>query len=85
MTHYLIWEAGRVEFRSYLGLQTGTPVPADQVQQWRFSGAAVPAPGEETVHLNLWLLKDKPPLGDPGREVVIAGFQWSEGTVADLP
>jgi hypothetical protein len=85
MTHYLVWEEGRVEFGSYLGLQTGTPVAADKVKGWRFSGDAVPAPGGEAVHLNLWLLEDKPPLDDPGREVVIAGFHFSEEPVADLP
>ncbi len=80
LTSYIVWEPGRVEFRSYYGRFSAEETPPiwALAANWVFSGSEVPSPGEETVRLNLWLHNGNPPSGDIGQELVISDFSWQE-------
>lgn len=62
VTYTVAWEPGRVRFSSSLG------------ESWTNDGPDVPSPGDERVHLNLWLFEGRPPGNGQPVEVVVTGF-----------
>lgn len=78
MTHAFRWTAGELVFRVALGDHRDLFVLADDdprmVSGWVLSGDAVPEPGTETVHINLWLYQGDRPAVE--HEVVIASFRF---------
>jgi hypothetical protein len=61
-THEFTWETGQVCFQSYLGEFALHPDPTTVLQSWCYTGPDVPVPGQENIHLNLWLANQLPPL-----------------------
>jgi hypothetical protein len=71
LRHTLIWEPGRATFRTTSGARSGGRLVAEHV----FT-SGVPAPGQETVRMNLYLF-GPPPDSLPGpREVVVEAFEY---------
>jgi hypothetical protein len=77
-THAFRWSPGRVEFRTVSGSVEGVfGLPADHnriVAVHVVTGDVVPAPGAETVHVNLWLFQGQP--ADRDYEVVLSRFAF---------
>jgi protoheme IX farnesyltransferase len=65
------WRAGRVDFVSR-DAATGTVV-----RQYSYVGTEVPKPGDERVHLNLWLFGGAAPTNGLAAEVVIESFVFA--------
>ena len=65
------WRAGRVEFVSRR-LDTNTVV-----YSYTYTGADVPKPGDERVHLNLWLFGGAAPSNGLAAEVVVESFAFA--------
>ena len=52
LTHYLIWEEGSVEFRTYYGQHLSSVPPVeDLAHQWIYAGSDVPEPSGEDVNI----------------------------------
>ncbi|MFZ2782593.1 MAG: hypothetical protein WAZ31_11200 [Rectinemataceae bacterium] len=79
-SHAFTWLEDRVEFASWTGLG---PRPAEGdpslVASWTFVGAkAVPKPGNEAVHMNLYLADgNSPPAGKGRTSVTIESFSFA--------
>jgi hypothetical protein len=69
------WRADRVTFKSWNGWSPA-PAASDMIQQWAYSGSYIPPPGQEQVHINLWLLGGNAPLSGTGDEMVIRSFAF---------
>lgn len=67
-THSFKWLADRIIFLSDFG--------NGDKWRWVYTGADNPVPGDENVHLNLWLVKGQPPTNGKGREVIIRRFTF---------
>lgn len=71
-THRIVWRADRVEFLSWNGW--GAPTPANTLSSRTYSGPDNPPPGNERVHINLWLFDGKPPYSGRRDHVVVKSF-----------
>jgi len=65
------WRPGQVTFAS-TNLGTGAPIAS-----YAYSGADVPKPGDERVHLNLWLFGGAGPTNGLAAEVVVEAFAFT--------
>ena len=82
LTHSFQWTPDEIIFASYHGhradeLAAGDLLAIDDgfvLARWTFDGD-VPPPGEEKVHINLWLYQSAPPSRD--HEVVIRSFTFT--------
>ena len=69
--HRFTWSAGRVAFDS-TSLDTGATIAS-----YTYTGADVPKPGGERVHLNLWLHDGAPPTNRLPAEVIVESFTFA--------
>jgi hypothetical protein len=74
-TAQMEWKADHVTFRTWTGWDT-TPAPSDIIHQWTYTGPNIPPPGQERVHINLWLLNGQAPLSGVGDEMIIKSFTF---------
>ncbi|HEX8026295.1 MAG TPA: heme o synthase, partial [Candidatus Limnocylindrales bacterium] len=65
------WAAGQVTFTSTDAV-TGSPIAS-----YTYTGADVPKPGDERVHLNLWLFNGAAPTNGQPAEVVVQSFTFA--------
>ncbi|MBI2781594.1 MAG: hypothetical protein HYX55_07350 [Chloroflexi bacterium] len=65
------WSAGRASFLS-TNADTGA-----EIYRYTYTGADVPKPGDERVHLNLWLFGGAAPSNGAPVDVVIESFQFA--------
>ena len=72
LTHSIRWEAGRASFKT---LQEGPGVRSRVVAEHVFT-SGIPSPGEEKVHLNLYIYGRSRTPQQNGVEVVIEKFQY---------
>ena len=75
-TSQMEWRADHITFRTWNG-SADAPVAADIISQWTYSGANIPPPGAERVHINLWLLNGSAPVAGNGDELVINSFSFA--------
>lgn len=75
LTARIEWYPDHVAFRTWRGWST-TPSAGDVIQEWRYTGADIPAPGPERVRINLWLLNGSAPLGGVGDELIVDAFSF---------
>ena len=73
LTCSLVWTAGRVQWQCWEG--TGGS-EAKSLAAWTFTGNGIPAPSQEKVHMNLWLMRGQPPKNGRPAEVVIESFEF---------
>jgi hypothetical protein len=69
------WETNRVSFQSLRG-HTPLANATNLISQWVFSKPGVPVPGDEKVHLNLWLGGGRPPRNGQEAEVILSRFEF---------
>jgi hypothetical protein len=69
------WRADHVTFRSWTGW-SADPADADIIHQWTYAGQNIPSPGQERVHINLWLLNGAAPVSGIGDELVVNAFTY---------
>ena len=74
-TVQLEWRADHVTFRSWNGW-AATPAGTDIISQWAYTGTNIPPPGQERIHINLWLLNGNAPVNGIGDEMVIRSFTY---------
>jgi hypothetical protein len=70
-THEFTWEPNSISFQSYYGSFALNPPAASIISQWTYSGANVPVPGNENIHISLWLANQLPPADGKDIEVSI--------------
>lgn len=75
-THQIVWQSDRIEFRSWRGLES-SPTRLDLINEWIYTGANIPPPGDERFRFNLWLFGGRSPATSRGDEVVIRSFSYS--------
>jgi len=68
-THSFQWTPQAISFESRLGDSEG-----DLLHSWTYTGADIPAPGNEKARLNLWLFNGAPPSDGQPIEVVVTKF-----------
>lgn len=79
LTHYIVWQPGTVEFRSYYGNYIDQTAPLSALsQKWTHTSGYVPEPGKENVRFNYWLYEGAAPHSGLGDELVVTGFKWQE-------
>jgi len=71
----IVWRANEVTFTAWNGWSSA-PAPGTLIDQWTYSGAYIPPPGQDRVHINLWLLNGSAPLSGAGGQVVINSFAF---------
>ena len=71
-THVFVWGPDRVTFQTFAGHSTNA---IDLIREWTCTNS-IPAPGDDTVRLNLYLADGKPPVSGQPVEVVISRFEW---------
>jgi hypothetical protein len=86
MTHYLVWQPGFCEWRSYYGNYAGLGRPPREAlaSHWRYQGELTKTPGTENWRFNLWHYNGSQSLASAGitleempeTEMVIASFGW---------
>ncbi len=64
------WRAGSVVFESR------NAVTNDLIYTYTYTGADVPKPGDERVHLNLWLFGGAAPSDGLAVDIVVESFTW---------
>ena len=77
-THSFDWHAGGVDFQSALGHYVDPPA-TQVVQTWTCSTASVFPPGNEKLHINLWLFSGFPPTDAQETEVVFTNIEFIPG------
>jgi hypothetical protein len=70
-THSFTWTRDAVVFESR--------APGAGGAVWRYAGAKVPTPGNERVHINLWLFGGVPPSDGAESEAVVRSFRFVAG------
>ncbi|HEX3045488.1 MAG TPA: hypothetical protein VHY08_12085 [Bacillota bacterium] len=81
-THCFIWEKKRISFQSLFcdPSRSGTSpreCPRQVLQEWKCRSRDIPAPGDEKVHLNLFLAANRPPSDGREVEIMINEFQFT--------
>ena len=74
-TSQMEWRADHVTFTAWNGWSS-VPAPGDIIYQWTYTGGYIPPPGQERVHINLWLLNGSAPVSGVGDEMVIGSFNF---------
>lgn len=79
ITNYLVWSAGKVEFRTYYGKYDANVMPplSALAHKWSFT-ENIPEPGKENARINFWLYGGSAPASE--KEIVVSNFVWKEGT-----
>ncbi len=68
-SHSFTWSASSISFAS------SSALPGS----WTYTGADVPAPGDERARMNLWLFRGAPPTNGLPVEVVVKSFTFTAG------
>jgi hypothetical protein len=68
-THRFIWQPGRVTWESY-------NANGGLIDDYTYAGAEVPKPGDERVHVNLWLYQGVQPSDSNSVDVKITSFSY---------
>lgn len=81
LTHYLVWQPGYIECRTYFGAYSLTNLPPIEklANVWIYTGTDVPEPGNEKMRFNIWLVNGQPPSDGQEVEVVISQCDWQTG------
>ena len=74
-TSQMEWRSDHVTFTAWNGW-TSAATAGNIVYQWTYTGSQIPAPGQERVHINLWLLNGNAPVSGTGDEMVINSFTF---------
>jgi hypothetical protein len=75
-TSQMVWSANQVTFSAWNGWSS-VPAAGDIIYQWTYTDTAyIPVPGQERVHINLWLLNGSAPLSGVGDQMVINSFSF---------
>lgn len=74
-TSQMEWRADRVTFSSWTGW-SDLPGEGDMIYKWIYSGAYIPPPGQERVHINLWLFDGNAPVSGTGDEMTVRSFSF---------
>ena len=74
-TSQMEWRADHVTFTAWNGW-SNAPAAGDIIYQWTYTGSYIPPPGQERVHINLWLLNGSAPVSGVGDEMVISSFAF---------
>jgi len=75
-THSFTWSNGRVDFVSHNGNFVPPPASVPQITTWSNTGGSIPAPGNERLHMNLWLFNGAAPSDGQQVEVVTSRFAF---------
>ena len=81
-THNFAWQSNRVSFQSIHGHYDSPPDPSYVIESWDYYGGDNPIPGNEKVHINLWLIDtNEDDIGDPPSngqeaEIIIKSFEY---------
>jgi len=74
-TSQMEWRADHVTFTTWNGWSTA-PSAGDVISQWTYTGGNIPSPGQERVHINLWLNGGSAPVKGTGDEMIIHSFSF---------
>lgn len=69
-THWFRWRPGQISWGS-------VDASGTQIGSYTYNGSEVPVPGDERVHLNLWLFGGHAPTNGAPAEVVISSFAFT--------
>jgi len=81
-THNFAWQSNRVSFQSIHGHYDSPPDPSYVIESWDYYGGDNPIPGNEKVHINLWLYDTNgddigdPPSNGQEAEIIIKSFEY---------
>jgi hypothetical protein len=75
-THSFTWSNDRVDFASHNGTYAPPPASMPAMATWSNTSPSVPTPGDERVHVNLWLFNGNAPADGQEVEVVISRFAF---------
>ena len=74
-TTQMVWSATQVTFTSWNGW-ANDPTSNTEIATWTYNGAPIPQPGQERVHINLWLYGGTAPATGTGNEMTINSFSF---------
>lgn len=69
-THRFTWRKGTVSWQSL-------DAASAPIASYAYSGSDVPVPGDERVHLNLWLFNGAAPLNGAPAEIIVRSFSFT--------
>lgn len=76
-SHSMEWRSDKIVFKSWFG-HDPTPLPADIINSWEYTGADIPSPTDERMIFNLYLFGGEAPVGGLPDEAIISSFEFSE-------
>jgi hypothetical protein len=79
-TTQMQWTAGHVRFVAWNGWSS-TPAASDIIYEWTYTGSDIPTPGQERVHINVWLYQGNSPLKAVGNEMVVKSFSFQPESI----
>lgn len=74
-THVLDWNDKKIDFRSIRGHDIAKQTDS-LIYSWSYKGANIPAPGSESIRMNLWLRNGKAPSDGKEVDVLISKFEY---------
>jgi hypothetical protein len=74
-TTQMVWRADHVTFTAWNGWASASTA-STLIYQWTYTGAYIPPPGQERVHINLWLLNGAAPTSGTGDGMVLNSFAF---------
>jgi len=74
-TSQMEWSSDHVTFTAWNGWSSAA-TSGNIVYQWTYAGSYIPPPGQERVHINLWLLNANAPVRGAGDEMVVNSFTY---------
>jgi hypothetical protein len=79
LTYWINWQPGKVAFRTVRGSESGSPTSessgSDAVAEHVFT-SGIPSPGNERIHMNLYVYNNKSNPLRQGSEVVVEKFEF---------
>ncbi len=75
-TQIITWQPSKIVFQSLRGHSASSSDSTSVLEQWTFPGA-IPKPGGERVHINLWLVQGLVPKNGQSAELVVKKFEFT--------
>jgi hypothetical protein len=82
-THRFIWKPNEIDYKSWHGHEK-VATETTLIQNWKYTGANIPSPGNEELIINAWLYKGLPPNDGQEAEILIKSVRvYKPPVIAD--
>ena len=73
-THIIDWQANNIHFESYHGHKIQLPSATHLINHWDYKDKQLKDDNQYRIHINLWMVDNKPPSDNKEAELIIASI-----------